>query len=99
MHATETDASGKPDHKERLTILVAGQEGDVEKVRIAPTDTLALLLGEGLDELYPGQGKSAADYDLLIGGVVVTDLTQTVEAAGLHDESEVVIAPKDVSRG
>lgn len=99
VSTTEAKAGAKPEDKKRLTIFVASQEGDVEKVKVGPTDRLAALLEKGVEELYPDQDRSAADYDLVIAGVVATDLTQTVLAAGLRDESEVVIAPKDVSRG
>ncbi len=92
-------AGAKPVEKKRLTIFVAGQEGDVEKVKVAQDNSLAELLAEGLHKLYLGEHKRAEDYDLLVGGVVATDLAQTVHAAGLRDGSEVVIAPKDVSRG
>jgi hypothetical protein len=94
-----TQATETPAEKKHLTIIVADQEGDTEKVKLDSTDTLAILLRKGLDELYRKQGKNAADYDIVIAGVVVTDLNQTVTQAGLHDRSEVVIAPKDVSRG
>jgi len=92
-----TEKSAKK--KERLTILVADQEGDVEKIKLDSTDTLAELLRKGLDALYPNQHKDAADYDIVLAGAVVTDLSQTVADAGLHDRSEIVITPKDVSRG
>lgn len=94
-----TQAAEKSTEKKHLTIIVADQEGDTEKVKVDATDTVGTLLREGLDELYPKQNKNDADYDVVIAGVVVTDLNQTVTHAGLHDRSEVVIAPKDVSRG
>jgi len=94
-----TQSTEKHTDKKHLTIIVADQEGDTEKVKVYLTDTIATLLREGLQELYPKQHKNPADYDVVIAGVAVTDLTQTVERAGLHDRSEVVIAPKDVSRG
>jgi hypothetical protein len=85
--------------KKHVTIIVADQEGDTEKVKLDSHDTIATLLREGLDELYRKQDKNPNDYDVVIAGVVVTDLNQTITQAGLHDRSEVVIAPKDVSRG
>lgn len=92
-------AAEKADDRKHLFITVADQEGDTEKVKIDRADTLAALLRLGLDELYRKQNKNAADYDLVINGVAVNDLSQTVAQAGLRDRSEVVIAPKDVSRG
>jgi hypothetical protein len=95
--ARETPDKPKP-HK--LMIIVADGEGDEAKVHLASDATLAELLGEGLDALYDdGSPRNAADYDLVIGGVAQTDLGQTLAAAGLHNKSEVVIVPKDVSRG
>ena len=102
-HSTEGSAHGeavdKPIEKKHLFITVADQEGDTEKVNVKNTDTLASLLRLGLDELYSKQNKNAADYDIVMTGVAATDLSQTVSQAGLRDGSEVVIAPKDVSRG
>lgn len=87
------------DKKHRLTIVAANQEGDVEEVKLQSDDRVRELLRKALHELYPKQHLDPGDYDLLICGVVVTDLDQTVHHAGLHDRSEVVLAPKDVSRG
>ena len=87
------------DNKQHLTIIAANQEGDVEEIKVKTHDALHKLLREALHELYPKQHLDPGSYDLLIGGGVVTDLDQTVHDAGLHDRSEVVIAPKDVSRG
>ncbi len=92
-------AAEKATEKKHLFITVADQEGDTEKVKVTSTDTLATLLRLALDELYRKHHKNAADYDIVIAAVVVTDLNQTVAQAGLHDRSEVVVAPKDVSRG
>lgn len=92
-------AAEKSTDKKHLSITVADQEGDTEKVKIDSADTLSTLLRLGLDELYRKQDKNAADYDIVIAGVAATDLNLTVMQAGLHDRSEVVIAPKDVSRG
>lgn len=89
----------KTPEKKHLFITVADQEGDTEKVKLSPEDSLATLLRLGLDELYRKQDKIAADYDVVIAGVAVADLDQTITQAGLYDRAEVVIAPKDVSRG
>lgn len=92
-------AAEKPTDKKHLFITVADQEGDIEKVKVDSTDTLATLLRLGLEELYRKQNKNPADYDIVIASVAAADLNQTVTQAGLRDRSEVVIAPKDVSRG
>jgi hypothetical protein len=95
--APETHDKPKP---KKLTIIVADGEGDEAKVHLQSDATLAELLRKGLDELYDdGADRNAADYDLVIAGVAQTDLHGTLDAAGLHDKSEVVIVPKDVSRG
>ena len=46
-----------------------------------------------------GHHANPGDYDLLIAGTVQEDLGRTLVDAGLHDHSEVLILPKDVSRG
>jgi hypothetical protein len=85
--------------KQHVTIIAANQEGDVEEINVKSDDPLHKLFREALHELYPKQHLDPGNFDLLICGVVVTDLDQTVHDAGLHDRSQVVIAPKDVSRG
>ena len=85
--------------KQHLMIIAADQEGDIAEIQVKSDDRLRKLLREALRELYPKQHLDPDNYDLLISGVVVTDLDQTLHHAGLYDRSEVVIAPKDVSRG
>ena len=48
-----TQSTEKHADKKHLTIIVADQEGDTEKVKVYLTNTIAPLLREGLQELYP----------------------------------------------
>ena len=80
------------------TIIAADQEGDPKSITENEHGHLDKLLREGVRELI-GHHANPGDYDLLIAGTVQEDLNRTLVDAGLHDHSEVLILPKDVSRG
>lgn len=82
----------------RLTIIVADQEGDTAEIAENKHAHLDQLLRAGLRSLI-GEHIDPSEYDLVIDGNVQEDLSKTMEDAGLHDRSEVLILPKDVSRG
>jgi hypothetical protein len=80
------------------TIVAANGEGDTVELHDAKHSRLAHLLLQAVHQLVGAHAKPD-DYDLLIAGVVQTNLDLTLEAAGLHDHAEVVIMLKDVNRG
>ena len=84
---------------QRWTIVVANGEGDTAEVTLNQHAHLHQLLRDGLKALYGTPTPNPDDYDLLIDGMVQTDLGLTLAEAGLRDDAEVVILPKDVSRG
>jgi hypothetical protein len=86
-----------PDHK--LDIIVADGEGDTAHVTLNEHEHLAQLLRQGLKALLGEPVPDPGDYDLLIGGTPISDLSVTLADAGLEDGAEVVIMSKDVSRG
>ncbi|MGI8921475.1 MAG: hypothetical protein ACR2HD_07360 [Solirubrobacteraceae bacterium] len=90
---TETTAT-----QHHWTIIAADQEGDTKSLIENEHVHLDQLLREGVRELI-GQHANPSDYDLLIAGTVQENLHRTLVDAGLHDHSEVLIVPKDVSRG
>jgi hypothetical protein len=98
---THNPAKGHPQPKphNHLTIVVADGEGDEAKVTLSKREHLAQLLRKGLAALHGKPVPDPGDYDLLIGGTPVKDLSKTLEEAGLCDGDEVVIMAKDVSRG
>lgn len=93
------DTNAKPPADHHLSIVVADGEGDEATVTLNPNQHLAQLLREGLAALFGEPVPDPGDYDLLIGGTPVSDLSKTLADAKLKDGSEVVIMPKDVSRG
>jgi hypothetical protein len=80
------------------TIIAADQDGDTEDLRENEHAHLEHLLRQGVRELV-GEHAKPDEYDILIDGTVQEDLSLTLVAAGLHNESEVLILPKNVSRG
>jgi hypothetical protein len=80
------------------TITVVDQGGDQEHVRENEHVHLAQLLSKGVKALY-SEHANVGDYVLEINGTDEQDLSKTLAEAGLHDRSEVVILPRDVSRG
>jgi hypothetical protein len=83
----------------RWTIVVANGEGDTAEVRLNEHAHLRQLLRDGLQALYGTPTPNPDDYDLLIGGEVQANLDLSLTEAGLRDHAEVVLLPKDVSRG
>ncbi len=81
-----------------LTIVATDQDGDTESITENAHAHLDQLLREAVRKLI-GHHANPDDYDLLIAGEVQEDLGLTLAAAGLHDGSEVLVMPKDVSRG
>jgi hypothetical protein len=59
---------------------------------------LRRVLTTAVHELY-GKDKEVDKYEIVINGTVQTNLDVSLEHAGLHDGSEVVVQPVDVSRG
>jgi hypothetical protein len=80
------------------SITAAAADGDEVTLEESPHSVLSHLLGEAVRRLY-GDHARVDDYELLIGGTVQTNLQLTLEQAGLHDNAEVVVQPKNVSRG
>jgi hypothetical protein len=83
---------------ERWTIIAVADDGDEARIEESKDGELRRLLREAVRRLY-GEGHDVDKYELVIGGVVQQDLEVTLEQAGLHDGSEVVVQPRDVSRG
>ncbi len=81
----------------RWAITVAGGEGDTDVVTLNEHAHIRQLRHDGVRDLY-GTSVNPDEYDVLIGGVVA-NLDATLEQAGLSDRAEVMILPKDVSRG
>lgn len=90
-----TQTAAKP---HSWTIVAADQEGDTKSFTENEHVHLDKLLREAVKELI-GHHADPDEYDILIGGTVQEDLGRTLVEAGLHDHSEVLILPKDVSRG
>lgn len=88
----------EPTHEKRWTITAVSDAGD--EVRISENDdaTLQTLLTEAVHKLY-GEHANVAEYEIVIAGVAQKDLALSLEQAGLHDGSEVVVQVKDVHRG
>lgn len=82
-----------------FSIVVADGEGDEVTIGLNEYEPLSVLLRKGLRALLGEPVPDPDDYDLLIGGTPVSDLSQNLRDAGLTDGSEVVIMAKDVSRG
>lgn len=90
---TETSAT-----QNNWTIIAADQEGDTKSLKENEHAHLDQLLREGVRELI-GPHANPGDYDILINGTIQEDLSITLTAAGLHNDSEVLILPQNVSRG
>lgn len=82
----------------KWTITAADQAGDTVEISENEHTDLDQLLRRAVRELI-GQHADPNEYDLLISGTVQEDLGLTLEQARLHDHSEVLVQPKDVSRG
>ena len=80
------------------TITAVAADGEEARIQESPHSLLNHLLGRAVRRLY-GEHATAADYELLISGIVQTNLQLSLEQAGLHDDAEVIVQPKNVSRG
>lgn len=87
-----------PKNDNKITITAAGAEGDTAPIKVNVHQHISQVLHEALQELYGDPTPSAADYDVIFGGVAL-DLDKTVAEVGLVDGSEIAVLPKDVSRG
>lgn len=79
-------------------ITAVADDGEHVVIAEDKDNVLRRLLIAAVRELY-GRDKKVDEYELVIKGTVQTDLDITLEHAGLHDGSEVVVQPVDVSRG
>lgn len=80
------------------TIVAVATDGDEAQLEESAHSTLSHLLGQAVRRLY-GDHAVPGEYEILVNGVVQSDLDVSLEKAGLHDGSEVVVQPKNVSRG
>lgn len=80
------------------TIIAVAADGDEARLEESPHSPLRQLLDRAVHQLY-GQAANPGDYEVLINGVVQTDLETSLQQAGLHTDAEVVVQPKDVSKG
>ena len=83
---------------DRWKITAIADDGEHVTVEENKNGLLRRLLTEAVHKLY-GEDKKVEEYEILIDGTVQTNLDVSLEQAGLHDGSEVVVQPKDVSRG
>jgi hypothetical protein len=82
----------------RWIIVVVADDGEHVEIEENKHSHLRQLLTKAIRELY-GHGHKVDEYELVIGGVVQVSLDLTLEQAGLHEKAEVVVQPRDVSKG
>lgn len=82
----------------RWTIIAVADDGEQASIEESKDGHLRQLLARAVRDLY-GPDEDDEQYEIVIGGITQTDLDATLEQAGLHDGSEVVVQPKDVSKG
>jgi len=82
----------------RWKITAVADDGEHVTIEENKDGLLRRLLTEAVKKLY-GEDKKVDEYEIVISGTVQTNLDVTLEQADLHDGSEVVVQPKDVSRG
>ena len=80
------------------TIIAATDSGDEVSISAHPGETLKALLVKAVHELF-GEHSNPEEYEILIGGVQAENLGLSLEQAGLHDGSEVIVQKIDVHRG
>jgi hypothetical protein len=83
---------------EQWKITAIADDGEHVTIEENKDSLLRRLLTEAVHKLY-GEDKAVDKYEVVIDGTVQTDLDVSLEHAGLHDGSEVVVQPVDVSRG
>ena len=87
-----------PSKPEKLTITVAGAEGDTAVLELNAHQHIHQLLRTALKGLYGEPIPDPNQYDVVIGGNIAA-LELTLTEAGLSDGDEVAVLPKEVSRG
>jgi hypothetical protein len=80
------------------TIVAVAADGDEAQLEESEHGSLHQLLDRAVHRLY-GDHAKPGDYEVLIQGAVQTDLAISLKKAGLRDQAEVVVQPKDVSKG
>lgn len=83
---------------DRWKITAIADDGEHVTIEENKDGLLRRLLAEAVKELY-GEDKKTEEYEILVNGTVQTNLDVSLEQVGLRDGSEVVVQPKDVSRG
>lgn len=80
------------------TIIAATDSGDEASISAHPGETLKALLVKAVHELF-GEHANPEEYEILIDGAKAEDLKLSLEKAGLHDDSEVIVQKIDMHRG
>jgi hypothetical protein len=80
------------------TIIAVAGDGGEARLEENPHSLLRHLLIQAVHRLY-GAHVNADDYEIVIDGVAQTNLDISLEQAGLHNDAEVVVQPRDVSKG
>jgi hypothetical protein len=83
---------------DRWEIIAIADDGEHVAIEENKDGLLHRLLTEAVKKLY-GEDKKTEEYEIVITGTVQTNLDVSLEQAGLYDGSEVVVQPKDVSKG
>ena len=83
---------------DRWKITAIADDGEHVTIEENKDGLLRRLLTEAVKKLY-GEDKKVEEYEIVISGTVRTNLDVSLEQVGLHDGSEVVVQPKDVSKG
>lgn len=85
--------------KNKIDVIVSGQEGDTKTIEINVHQHLKQLLHEGLTALYGKPSPDPEKYDLVFKGNILFELNRTIEEAGIQSGDEISILPKEISRG
>lgn len=80
------------------TIVAVSDAGDEARIPEKPDASLETLLTKAVHKLY-GEHADVSKYEIQIDGTSQENLGLTLEQAGLHDGSEVVVQVKEVHRG
>jgi hypothetical protein len=83
---------------EHVAVTVVADDGDKATVELSSHAQLEALFKQGLHKLY-GASAAEGEYELVINGVAIKDLHQSLREAGLPSATAVAIRAKDVSRG
>lgn len=79
-------------------ITAVADDGEHVTIEEDKDGLLRRLLTTAVHKLY-GEHKEVDKYEIVIDGTVQANLDVSLEQAGLHDGSEVVVQPVDVSKG